>query len=80
MAGQGKPSKAEGFTTVADIGLTHKDVHEARLIRDAEIADPGITRRTLDECIEAKQEPTKVRASQARQALDQLYLMFTTTY
>jgi hypothetical protein len=27
---------------LADIGLTHKDIHEARLICDAEVADPGI--------------------------------------
>jgi hypothetical protein len=26
VAGQGKPSKAEGLTTTADIGLTHKDL------------------------------------------------------
>jgi hypothetical protein len=33
--------------TVEEFGLTHKDVHEARIIRDAEATDPGITRRTL---------------------------------
>jgi len=26
----------ENFATVADIGLTHKDIHQARLIRDAD--------------------------------------------
>ena len=37
VAGQGKPSKAEGYqATTADIGLTHKDIHEARIVRDAE--------------------------------------------
>lgn len=36
VAGQGKPSIAEGLATVADIGLSHKDIHEAREIRDAE--------------------------------------------
>jgi hypothetical protein len=35
----------QNFATVADIGLTHKDIHEARQIRDAEEADPGIVRR-----------------------------------
>lgn len=30
----------------SDIGLTPKDVHEARIIRDAEAADPAVTRRT----------------------------------
>jgi hypothetical protein len=32
--------------------LTHKDIHEARIIRDAEAADPGIVRRALDEKLE----------------------------
>lgn len=59
VADQGKPSKTEGLATVAQIGLTHKDIHEAREIRDAEEADPGIVRRTLDERLEAGEEPTK---------------------
>lgn len=59
VAGQGKPSKPEGFVTAADIGLTHKDVHEARAVRDAEAADPGVTRRALDGMIERGEEPTK---------------------
>jgi hypothetical protein len=34
-AGDGRrPSNAEGHPTVADIGLTHKAIHDARLIRD----------------------------------------------
>lgn len=45
--------------SVAEIGLTHKDIHEARIIRDAEEADPGIVRRTLDEKLAAGEEPTK---------------------
>ena len=45
-----------GFT---EIGLTGKDIHEARLIRDAEQADPGIIRRTLDAALEAGHEPTR---------------------
>lgn len=35
--------------TVTDLGLTRKQVHEARQIRDAEKADPGIVRRVLDQ-------------------------------
>jgi hypothetical protein len=50
---------SQNFATVADIGLTHKDVHDARLIRDAEAADPGVTRRALDGMIERGEEPTK---------------------
>ncbi|MDC7742483.1 hypothetical protein [Rhizobium binxianense] len=37
-------------------GLTHKDVHEARQIRDTEAADPGVVRRTLDEKIASGEE------------------------
>lgn len=32
--------------SAADIGITRKDIHEARQIRDAEAADPGVTART----------------------------------
>lgn len=46
VAVQGKPSATEGLATAADVGLTYKDVHEARQIRDAEEADPGIVRHT----------------------------------
>lgn len=50
----------EKVPTVADIpGLTHKDIHEARLLRDAEKADPGITKRILDERLEKGEEPSK---------------------
>ncbi len=49
----------KSLATIADIGLTHKDVHEARLIRDAEVADPGIVRRTIEEKLAAGEEPTR---------------------
>jgi hypothetical protein len=51
--------------TTADIGLSRKDIHEARQIRDAEEADPGIVRRVLDERIEAGEEPTKAAVRRA---------------
>jgi hypothetical protein len=42
-------SRAEvNKATVEDIGLTHKEIHEARLVRDAEVADPGIVRRSIN--------------------------------
>lgn len=37
--------------TAADLGLTRRDIHEARQIRDAEVSEPGIVRRVLDERI-----------------------------
>ncbi len=48
----GKRSQAERLVdappSAADVGLTRKDIHEARQIRDAEVAEPGIVRRALD--------------------------------
>lgn len=38
----------ENLYTVSDIGITSKEVYEARQVRDAEEAEPGIVRRTLD--------------------------------
>lgn len=38
----------QNSATVADIGLTHKDIHEARIIRDAEASSPGIVRETVE--------------------------------
>jgi hypothetical protein len=51
-----------GKATAEEIGLSRKDIHEARIIRDAEKADPGITRRTLDAQLAAGEEPTKGRS------------------
>lgn len=53
-----------GFTA-ASVGLTRKDIHEARLIRDAENAEPGIVRRTVDEALAAGEEPTKAKVRRA---------------
>lgn len=55
----------EKSASVADLGLTHKDIHEARQVRDAEVADPGIVHRTVLERLEAGHEPTRaaVRAA-----------------
>lgn len=49
----------------SELGLTHKAIHEARQIRDAEAADPGIVRRTLDERLDAGEEPTRTALRQA---------------
>lgn len=65
VASQGKPSSAEGLATAADIGLSHKDIHEAREIRDAEEADPGIVRRAIDEQIDAGEAPTRTAIKRA---------------
>lgn len=51
--------------SAGDMGLSRKDVHEARQIRDAEVIDPGIVNRTVTERLEAGHEPTRtaVRAA-----------------
>jgi hypothetical protein len=61
----GLPEQKTRPATVEDIGLTHKQVHEARLIRDAETADPGIVRRTVDNAVVAGEEPTKAKVRSA---------------
>lgn len=47
------------------LGLTHKQVHEARQIRDAEETYPGLVRRTLDSALDAGEEPTKAAVRRA---------------
>ena len=49
----------EVVATAADLGLNRREIHEARLLRDAEAADPGLIRRTLDEQLERGEEPTR---------------------
>jgi hypothetical protein len=51
--------------TVKEIGVTSKRIHEARKVRDAEKADPGIVRRTLDKLLAEGKEPTKAALNRA---------------
>ena len=71
VAGHGR-SKVEpaNVTTAADLGLRRDQIHEARRLRDAEAADPGIVRRTLDHKLERGEEPT--RSAVRRAAEDRL--------
>lgn len=55
-------------STVTNLGLTSKAIHQARIIRDAEEADPGIVRRTLDEALENGEEPTRAKVKRAVKA------------
>ncbi len=54
--------------TVSELGLTHKELHDARLLRDAEEADPGIVRRTLNEKLARGEEPTRSAVRRAAEA------------
>jgi len=42
-----------------EAGISYKEIHQARQLRDAEVADPGITRRALDGMLQRGDEPTK---------------------
>ena len=59
----GRPKSLEGGksfqATAANLGLRHDEIHDARLIRDAEANDPGIVRRTLDDRLARGEEPTR---------------------
>jgi len=71
VAGHGR-SKVEpaNVTKASDLGLRRDQIHDARVIRDAEVADPGIVRRTLDAKLERGEEPT--RSAVRRAAEDRL--------
>jgi len=60
----------EVVPSAAALGLKRREIHEARQLRDAEAADPGIVRRTLDDKLERGEEPT--RSSVRRAAEDRL--------
>jgi hypothetical protein len=70
VAGHGR-SKVEpaNVTTAADLGLRRDEIHEARQLRNAEKAEPGLIRRALDGMIERGEEPT--RAALKREVIDQ---------
>jgi hypothetical protein len=52
-------------STSKELGISRKDIHEARMIRDAEEAQPGIVRDTIKESIEAGEEPTRAKVRRA---------------
>lgn len=58
----------ENKPTVAELGISRKDIHEARQIRDAEKAEPGIVRQALDKMVKAGEEPTRAKVSRAVRA------------
>lgn len=68
IASPGKPINipaGNNKVQVAELGLTAKAIHEARQIRDAEAAEPGLIRRTLDQRLERREEPSKAALRQA---------------
>lgn len=51
-------SGAEAVSAPA-LGLSHKDIHEARKLRDAERQSPGIVQRAINDMVERGEEPTR---------------------
>jgi hypothetical protein len=62
-------SNGNAKATVAEIGITRKEIHDARLVRDAEVADPGIVRRTVEKDLAADKEPTKAEVRRVVKAV-----------
>lgn len=62
VAGHGR-SKVEpvNVTTAADLGLRRDEIHEARKLRDAERADPGVIQRAIDRMVDRGEEPTRAK-------------------
>jgi hypothetical protein len=61
----GLPEQKTRPATVEEIGVTHKQVHEVRLFRDAELAEPGVVRNTVEQAIAKGEEPTKAKVRSA---------------
>lgn len=51
--------------TAAEAGLTRKDIYEARQIRDAELASPGVVTQAIGEALAEGREPTKALVRRA---------------
>jgi hypothetical protein len=58
-------SKKNNAAKISEVGLTPKQIHEARVVRDAEKNDPGVVRRTLDDLVATGKEPTKAALRRA---------------
>ena len=63
--GRGRVSKRETLANADELGLSPKQVHEARQIRDAENAKPGIVRNVLAKQLQAGEEPTRAEVKRA---------------
>lgn len=55
-------------STAAEAGIKSSEIHEARIIRDAEEAEPGIIRRALDQMIEAGEPPERAKINRIAKA------------
>ena len=63
--GQNRSSRPEHLSTAADVGLTGKQVHEARQLLDGERRIPGVIKRTLEAMVDAGKAPTRAAVERA---------------
>lgn len=56
---------ARNAATAAEIGITRKEVHEARRVRNAEQAQPGVVREALDKALDEGKEPSRAVVNEA---------------
>lgn len=68
VAAAGHNQHTEALPTGKDLGLSYKDIHEARRLRDAERDEPGVIGRALSAMIDRGEEPT--RAALKREVID----------
>lgn len=65
----GQPKKSiipnKNNTSAEDIGLTLKQIHEARKVRDAEKTSPGVVTKTIEAQVYAGKEPTRAAVRRA---------------
>ncbi len=59
LKGRPKSVSTEERLSVADTGLSRKEIHEARKLRDAEREAPGIVERAIQARLEAGLEPSR---------------------
>ncbi len=68
VAGDGRPKTVpdgNGIATAADVGLSRKQVHEARKMRDAERKVPGLIAQAVQAALDEGREPTKAVVREA---------------
>ena len=59
LAKAGDNQHSEVVSCGNDLGLRRKEIHEARKLRAAEAANPGIVERALDDIVSRGEEPTR---------------------
>jgi N6-adenosine-specific RNA methylase IME4 len=59
------PDGNNGPATASDIGIPSKEIHDARQIRDAIVANPSIVREALDDILAKGDEPTRTALKKA---------------